>query len=181
MLDLTVRVLGHEDWPLYRDVRLAALRDSPGALRGSSDEEASADEDHWRIQMTAARRLVVERDGRVCGTVSVGRFSAEPGTADLSGLWVDPSARSTGAAGRLVDTAVTLAAAEGLKRMYYWVGTENARAIGFAISFGFRVTSHRRVVAGSGDVVADNTEIALVLPLEDDSATVPNAGPGRFV
>jgi hypothetical protein len=26
MLDLTVRVLGQEDWPLYRNVRLAAVQ-----------------------------------------------------------------------------------------------------------------------------------------------------------
>src|SRR4051794_11333823 len=120
MIDLTVRVLGQEDWPLYRAVRLAALEESPDALGATLDREAAADADHWRVQMAAARRLVVELDGRVCGVVSVGRFGEEPDSADLSGLWVDPSARCTGAAGRLVDTAVTLAAAEGLKRMYYW-------------------------------------------------------------
>jgi len=178
MLDLTVRVLGQEDWPSYRAVRLAALQDSPDALGATLDQEAAADDDHWRVQMTAARRLVVDLDGWVCGVVSVGRFSEEPDSADLSGLWVDPSARSTGAAGRLVDTAVTLAATEGLKRMYYWVGTENARAIGFATSFGFRVTSHRRAVNASEDPALDGTEIALVLPLEDDSSTVPNAAAG---
>ena len=178
MLDLTVRVLGQEDWPVYRAVRLAALQESPNVLGATLELEASADEDHWRAQMTAARRLVVELDGRVCGVVSVDRFTEEPESADLSGLWVDPSARSTGAAGRLVETAVTLTAAEGIKRMYYWVGTENARAIGFATSFGFRVASHRRAVAGAGDPSAADTEIALVLPLEDDPATVPNATAG---
>jgi len=179
MLDLTVRVLGQQDWPVYRAVRLAALEESPDVLGATRDREASADEDHWRVQMTAARRLVVELDGRVCGVVSVGRFGEEPDSADLSRLWVDPSARSTGAAGRLVDSAVTLAAAEGLKRMYYWVGTENARAIGFATSFGFRVTSRRRAVDGE-DPASGDTEIALVLPLEADSSTVPNAA-GGFV
>jgi GNAT superfamily N-acetyltransferase len=181
MIDLTVRVLGQEDWPLYRAVRLAALEESPDALGASLDQEAAADDAHWRIQMRAARRLVVELDGRVCGVASVGRFGEEPDSADLSGLWVDPSARSTGAAGRLVESAVALAAAEGLKRMYYWVGTENARAIGFATSFGFRVTSHRRVSnpgEDGDDPTADQIEIALVLPLEDDSSTVPNAAAG---
>lgn len=77
-----------------------------------------------------------------------------------------------------METAVSLTAAEGINRMYYWVGTENARAIGFATSFGFRVTSHRRAIAGAGDPTAADTEIALVLPLEDDPATVPNATAG---
>jgi GNAT superfamily N-acetyltransferase len=151
-------------------------KDSPNALGTRLDQEACADDDHWRAQVIAARRLVVELDGRVCGVVSVDRSRREPGSAELSGLWVDPSARSTGVAGRLVDTAVSLAAADGIKRMYYWVGTENARAIGFATSFGFRVTSHRRAAVGGEDPSADTTEIALVLPLEDDPANVPNAG-----
>lgn len=38
---------------------------------------------------------------------------------------------------------------QGFKRMFYWVGTDNARAIGFATSLGFRVTSHRRAVAAA--------------------------------
>lgn len=179
MFGVTVRVLGQEDWPLYKAVRLAALQESPDALGAALDQEASADDDHWRAQLASAWRLVVELDGRVCGVVSVDRFSENLESADLSGLWVDPSARSTGVAGRLVETAATLAAAEGIKRLYYWTGTENARAIGFATSFGFRVTSHRRAV--DGDSAAGEIEITLVLALEDDPATVPNATTGGFV
>lgn len=176
MFDQTVRVLDQDDWPLYRAVRLAALQESPAAFGETADDEAAADDDHWRGQMADARRLVVEEDGRVSGVVSVAGSAAEPGSADLSGLWVDPSARSTGVAGRLVEAAVDLAAAEGLHRLYYWVGTENARAIGFATSVGFRVTSHRRPGGGGAEnAAAADTEIAFVLPLEDDVTTVPNA------
>ena len=178
MLDVVVRVLGQEDWPVYRAVRLAALQESPSALGGTFEGEAAAGEGFWRAQVTAARRLVVELDGRVCGVVSVGGFSEELGSADLSGLWVDPSARSTGVAGRLVDTAITLAVADGISRIYCWVGTENGPAIGFATGFGFRVTSHRRAAAGGDGSSAGDTEIALVLPLEDDPAAVPNGTGG---
>jgi hypothetical protein len=150
MADVTVRLLGEEDWSTYRAVRLAALAESPEAFGSDLEDEAAAPDDHWRAAMTAARRLVVELDGRVCGVVSVGRPPEEP----------------------------ALATAEGAERLYYWVGTENARAIGFAISSGFRVTSHRRPAVGAGDGPADDgdTEIALVLPLEEDASTVPNAG-----
>ena len=105
-----------------------------------------------------------------CG---VGRqFQLEPGSVELFGLWVDPTARSTGVAGRLVDTAASLAAAAGATQMYYWAGTENGPAIGFATGFGFRVTSHRRP-APSDDHALGDTEIALVLGLEDDPHIVP--------
>lgn len=116
----------------------------------------------------------------MCGVVSVGRFSEEPESADLSGLWVDPSTRSTGVAARLVEAAVALAVADGVNRLYCWVGTENGPTIGFATGYGFRVTSHRRAAGGGGSPTGD-TEIALVLPLEDDPVTVPNAtGSGLY-
>jgi GNAT superfamily N-acetyltransferase len=173
MPELTVRVLEEQDWSVYREVRLAALQESPGVFGGSYDQEAAADQSYWRAQLTGARRFVAESDGSPCGVVSVGSFPQEPGSVELFGLWVDPTARSTGVAGRLVDTAATLAAADGATQMYYWSGTENGPAIGFATGFGFRITSHRRP-APSGDHALGDTEIALVLPLEEDPHIVPN-------
>ena len=182
MPELTVRVLGEQDWLIYREVRLAAVQESPRSVFGDiHDHEPTADQTYWRSQLTAARRIVAELDGSPCGVVSVGEFQQEPGSGEareLFGLWVDPTARSTGVTGRLVETAVTLAAAEGVKQLYSWVGTENGPAIGFAIGFGFRITSHRRP-ANSGDHTLGDTEIALVLPLEEDLHTVPNAAAGN--
>jgi GNAT superfamily N-acetyltransferase len=176
MLDLTVRLLSQEDWPPYRAVRLTASRESADALGASFDQEAAADDDPWRAQVDAGWRLVVELDGRPCGVVSVEGLGEEAGSAHLTGPWIDPSARCTGAAGRLVETAATLASAEGIKRLYYRVGTENAGGIGFATSSGSRVTSHRRAAAAGGEDPAGGTETALILSLEDDPATVPDAG-----
>jgi len=178
MPELTVRVLAEQDWPIYREVRLAALQESPGVFGDSYDHEAAADLTSWQSQLAAAQRFVAESDGSPCGVVSVRSLRYELGAVELFGLWVDPAARSTGVAGRLVDTAATLAAADGATQMYYWAGIENGPAIGFATGFGFRVTSHRRP-ASSGDQALGDTEIALVLALEDDPHIIPNAGAGR--
>ena len=179
MHELTVRVLDERDWPIYREIRLAALQESPGVFGDRYDAEAAADQTYWRSQLAAARRIVAESDGSPCGVVAVRSFDQEPGSVELFGLWVDPTARSTGVAGRLVDTAATLAAVEGATQMYYWAGTENGPAIGFATGFGFRITSHRRP-ATSGDDALGDTEIALALALEDDPHIVPNATVGRL-
>jgi GNAT superfamily N-acetyltransferase len=179
MPELTVRVLEEQDWLSYREVRLAALEESPDVFGDTSDEEAAAGPTYWRSQLTAARRVVAELDGSPCGVVSVGVFHQEPGSIELFGLWVDPTACSIGVAGRLVDTAASLAAVEGATRMYYWAGTENGPAIGFATGFGFRISSYRRP-ATIGDHALGDTEIALVLPLQDDPHIVPNATAGRL-
>ena len=179
MPELIVRVLDEQDWPLYREIRLAALQESPGVFGDRHYHEAAADHTYWRSQLAAARRIVAESDGTPCGVVSVGTFDQEPGSVELFGLWVDPTARATGVAGRLVDTAATLAAVEGATQMYSWAGTENGPAIGFATGFGFRITSHRRP-ATTGESALGDTEIALVLPLEDDPHIVPNATVARL-
>ena len=179
MPELTVRVLEEEDWLIYRQVRLAALEESSSVFGDTYDREAAADQTHWRSQVTAARRVVAESDGSLCGVVSVGDFPQEPGAMELFDLWVEPTARSTGVAGRLVDTAATLAADEGATQLYSWAGTENGPAIGFATGFGFRISSRRRPVT-VGDHALGDTEVALVLPLVDDPHIVPNATAGRL-
>ena len=76
MPELTVRVLEEQDWPVDREVRLAALQESPGVFGDSYEQEAAADQTHWRSQVTAARRIVAESDGSPCGVVSVSRIFA---------------------------------------------------------------------------------------------------------
>ncbi|HET9872181.1 MAG TPA: GNAT family N-acetyltransferase [Propionibacteriaceae bacterium] len=173
MTAITVRVLGEEDWQLYRAVRLDALQDSPEAFLHTYDEESAYDEDYWRARMRRSQRLVAEQDGHPQGTVSVGFFPDDPRSADVFGLWVAPDARHTGTAWRLVEAAAALAADEGCTQLFYWVGTENGRGIAFASNFGFRLTSRRRPIRVQNPDFGDQ-EIAFVLSLEGDPAAVPN-------
>jgi hypothetical protein len=57
-------------------------------------------------------------------------------------------------------------------QLYYWVGTDNARAVGFANNFGFRTTDYRRPSRGSD--LQPSEEIAMVLWLEPDATSSPN-------
>jgi hypothetical protein len=57
-------------------------------------------------------------------------------------------------------------------QLYYWVGTDNGRAIGFAQNFGFRTTDYRR--SSRSSQFEPGEEIAMVLPLEPDTTLSPN-------
>ncbi len=59
-------------------------------------------------------------------------------------MYVVPEARGTGVSWRLVEAAAALATQEAYLQLYYWVGTDNGRAVGFANNFGFRITDYRR-------------------------------------
>jgi ribosomal protein S18 acetylase RimI-like enzyme len=176
MPKLTVRGLDENDWSDYREVRLAALQEAPFAFVGSYEDEQQYDEAHWRSEVRSCRRLVLERDKRIVGVVSLKTLPDDPEGADVSGLWVAPEARHTGAAMRLVEAAAGLAAEEGRSKIYYWVGSENAAAIGFALNAGFLSTSRRRTAATQHPEFGDQ-EIAFVLSLAGDPAAIPNASP----
>ena len=177
MSDITVRVLGENEWEQYRSVRLSALEEAPEAFVASADEERAYEEDFWRNRMRRSHRLLAEREGAPVGVASIGQARQDgekdnEKVAELFGLWVAPAARGTGVASQLVQAGADAARQQGRSHLAYWVGADNGRAVAFASGFGFRPTDSRRPmrVRGEGD---DEDEIAMVLPLGEDRG-VPN-------
>ena len=174
MSEINVRVLREEDGQVYRDIRLAALREAPGAFVATRAQEEALDEQMWRERVGRSRRLVAERDGRSLGVVSLGHTEEpNPGTAELFGLWVEPEARGTGVAWKLVEAGADQALRDGLSHLSYWVGTDNGRAVAFASSFGFRPGANRRPMRVAGEEDGAE-EMAMVLPLGVDPGSVPS-------
>ena len=174
MSEINVKVLGEEDWQVYRDLRLAALQESPGAFVATLEQEEALDEQRWRERVGRSRRLVAERDGAVLGVVSVGHDDeAHAGTAELFGLWVTPEVRGSGVAWKLVEAGADQAFRDGRSHLSYWVGTGNGRAVAFASSFGFRPGNRRRQMRATGQEDGDE-EMAMVLPLGADPGSVPS-------
>ena len=88
--------------------------------------------------MTRSYRLLAERGPLAQGIVSLGPYEEDPSAAEVFGLYVVPDARGTRVSWRLVEAAGALATRQGYLQLYYWVGTDNARAVGFGKNFGFR-------------------------------------------
>jgi GNAT superfamily N-acetyltransferase len=176
MTEITVRVLDESAWSLYRDVRLRALAESPGSFTATLAEEADREEQFWRDRMTRSPRLLAERGSQRQGIVSLGPYEQEPAAAEVFGLYVVAEARGTGVAWRLVEAAAALAIQKAYLQLYYWVGTDNGRAVGFAKNFGFRTTDYRRPARSSDPEPGE--EIAMVLSLEPDATSAPNPTSG---
>jgi ribosomal protein S18 acetylase RimI-like enzyme len=180
MTDVTERPLGEEDWDTYRQVRLAALKESPDVFVSTYAEEDAFDEEFWRLRMKRSMRLLAERDGQPVGVVSMGdakpfgdELEEAPGSdiAEIFGMWVAPEARGTGVAWRLVDAAAAEARRAGHSHLMLWVVTDNGRAVAFYSSYGFRPSDSRRPVRTDESL----TEMAMVLPVRDDPGAVPNS------
>ena len=173
MTEITVRVLEESEWALYRDVRLRALAESPESFTTNLADEADRDEQFWRERITRSHRLLAERGSVPQGIVSLGQYEPDPSAAEVFGLYVIPDARGTGVSWRLVEAAAALAIQQGYVQLYYWVGTDNARAVGFAKNFGFQTTDYRRP-ARSASGLQPSEEIAMVMWLEPDATATPN-------
>ena len=183
MDETTVRALGDEDWQVYRDIRIKALKESPDAFAASAQQEEQKDEEFWHKRMSRSRRLVAEQDGAVVGVVSVKTLDPDETkrddkAAELFGLYVVPELRGKGISWKLVQAATDQARSDEHAHIVYWVGTDNGRAVAFASSFGFRPTDARRPMRSqdaSDDEDDDNLEMAMVFPLSQDPHNVPSS------
>ena len=173
MSEITVRPLGVEEWEQYRSMRLTALAESPEAFVAAHDDEAAEPESFWRARMERSVRLLAERDGEGLGIASVGGYEDDGSVAQLFGLFVRPEARGSGVAARLVTTGAKVAAGQGRSQLYYWVGTDNGRAVAFASSFGFRPTGNRRPMRVRSEDDGEE-EVAMTLPLRGDRGGLPD-------
>ncbi len=118
--------LGPDDWAVFRDIRLRALAEAPGAFGSRLDDWAEAPEERWRDRVENVALNVVARLGDA--TVGMASGDVDGEDAELISMWVDPAARGTGVAGALIDAVV--AWARGLDRAtYLMVRSDNPRAI----------------------------------------------------
>jgi GNAT superfamily N-acetyltransferase len=145
MGEIAVGVLEEDSWQDHRDVRLAALRESPEAFLATYAEEAMQPEQYWRHCMVRADRLLAESNGAPLGVASVDLDEEAADSASVSDLWVTPEARNTGVASRLVQAAADQAIQRGFTKPVL-VGQHRKRARD-------RVRQQRRL---PGDVAASN-------------------------
>ena len=161
-------------WRTYRDVRLAALIDSPRAFWAQYAEAAERTDEEWRERCattgatTGATWLAFD-DGRPVGTVGLWHAEEQPAhEVYLVGMWVATVARGTDVATRLVATrlvaaALTSAAASGWRRVVLDVAHENARAGAFYTRLGFRATGEVDTMPWDPSVTEET--LALDLPV----------------
>jgi RimJ/RimL family protein N-acetyltransferase len=151
---ITVRSLGPDQWETWRDLRLAALSDSPDAFsadpahwQGDNDTEP-----RWRKRLSSVPYNAV---AELTGDGPVGMVSAtDPdgaGSVELISMWVAPSARGKGVGEALVEAVAAWARSVGAHRVVLRVFEANARAQGLYRRSGFNPTGAFRSEPGAPD------------------------------
>jgi len=136
---LETRVLSPDDWPLWRELRLAALTEAPYAF-GSTLAEWQGDgdrEERWRNRLAIPGiHLVVLLNGIPAGMVS-GIPSERPEAVEVISVWVAPQARGHGVGDRLMHEVGLWARGLAATTVQLSVMPDNQRAIALYLRHGF--------------------------------------------
>lgn len=140
---IELQVLASDDWPIWRELRLAALTEAPNAFGSRlADWQGEGDrEERWRarLDIPGSYNLVAVLDGRPVGMAS-GVPAAEKGVAELISMWVRPTARGRGAGDQLVSAVVRWARDIGVDVLQLAVTQGNEAAAALYQRNGFRYT-----------------------------------------
>jgi ribosomal protein S18 acetylase RimI-like enzyme len=129
-----------DDWLRFRDVRLAALTESPEMFGSTLAREQELDEVEWRRRAARPATFLASRDGVDIGMAGV--YETD-GTWWISGIWVAPAARGTGAVDALIDACESVAQAAGATTVALLVMEDNARGRRAYVRLGYTLTGAR--------------------------------------
>ncbi|WP_190131076.1 GNAT family N-acetyltransferase [Streptomyces mashuensis] len=138
---VTLRVVTTDDWPLWRDLRVAALTESPHAFKARVADWHRGGEEEWRARFgrPGAHHLVAFLDGRGVGLargVPVG-----DGVSELRSLWAGSRVRGRGAGDLLLGAVEAWARGSGAATLRLTVIPGNDHAMALYRRHGFAVTT----------------------------------------
>jgi ribosomal protein S18 acetylase RimI-like enzyme len=139
MNPVNVDRLGPGDWQVLRDVRLAALEDSPHAFWAKLSDECRYGRDKWSSFVSTVAWFVARLDnGDVAGVAGLlEQHESEP---EVISMWVVPAERGHGTGARLTLAAVHQAESHGARSVGLWVTDGNTAACRMYQRLGFQFT-----------------------------------------
>jgi GNAT superfamily N-acetyltransferase len=164
---IDLKVLTPDDWPLWRELRLAALGEAPHAFGSRlADWQGEGDrEERWRerLELPGSHNLVALLDGRPVGMASGVPDDSRPAgdhARELISMWIAPEARGRGVADLLIRTVEDWARGAGGTELRLAVTETNEPAIALYHRHGFAET-------GQWDLMPDGVryEIVMAKPL----------------
>lgn len=151
-----VRRIGPEDGPALREVRLAAIADSPGTFTTVLEAAADRPAEAWELVAAAHSEAgdqatwFAEIDGRTAGMISA--FRTADGFVTMTSLWSAPEFRRMGVADALVAEVRRWAVSTGATEVRQWLVERNSHARAFHEGLGFEPTGAERRFEPSPDI-----------------------------
>ena len=142
---ITVRRIQIGETDLYKQMRLASLRDAPYAFGTAYDSALQRTAESWHEQAertaqgTDRATFIAFFDDLPIGMTALYRREDTVDTGELLQVWVGPEHRGTNVAWDLMDAAFKWARENNFGRIIAGVTKVNARALKFYIKYGFSI------------------------------------------
>jgi RimJ/RimL family protein N-acetyltransferase len=153
------------DWRTYREIRLAALKESPSAFASTWQAEASFPEARWKERAQQSQdgeagtiTVAIDDTGRWVGLAGAFRPGDRGADAELISMWVAPECRGSGIGMELVFAVMAWTDSHQASTVGLWVNATNRAAMSLYERAGF-------VPTGESDKLPsdpDQTEIRML-------------------
>jgi ribosomal protein S18 acetylase RimI-like enzyme len=150
-----------DDWQVVRDLRLAALQDSPGAFASTYAREAGRTEEEWRDWVGRCAFFAAGTDGIAACIVE--QDGEHAGWGHLVSMWVAPTARRTGVGSALIEHVLAYAREQSYDGVLLWVADPNTGARALYERHGFAPTGETGPLPSDPSI----TEQVLALSLRE--------------
>ena len=164
----SVRQFQFDEWQLYRELRLAALRDSPDAFGSTLAREEAFLEEDWIARLAEGvasalnyPMLAEDDSGRAVGLGWVRIEPTDTSTATLYQVWIHPDARRRHIGQALLASAVHWAREVGARVMELHVALGPNSALAFYRRAGFVETGARGPLRPGSEQVEQSMRLLL--------------------
>lgn len=143
----------------FRKIRLASLKDSPGAFKSTYLEMLLLPDKIWEQQLANLTTFVAVEKRNDIGIVRCAIDSNESNAAYVYSLWVQIEHRGCGVANALIEAVLKWARAKCMEKVILNVVENNQPAISFYHKKGFELTGKSEPIKGDDGL----TELQMVV------------------
>jgi RimJ/RimL family protein N-acetyltransferase len=143
IMAIYVKQLISEDWKIFREIRLLALKESPSAFGGSYEKEFKYSESKWRDPLSLKDRaaFVLFDDEKSIGLGFVRVFDERPDEAGLFMGYIAKEHRGLGLSKKLYQARIDWAIDKpAIKTIVTYNKSSNMAAQRMNKGFGFKLT-----------------------------------------
>jgi GNAT superfamily N-acetyltransferase len=140
---MTIRRIQMGEMELYKQIRLASLKDAPYAFETTYESAVQRSDEAWRERAESGARgndgatFLVFSEDRQIGMAGIFRSQGQIDMAELMQVWVDPGYRGSMVAWDLMDAIFGWAKENDFRRIIAGVTKVNPRALTFYTRYGF--------------------------------------------
>lgn len=147
---MKIQATEEQDWMILKEIRLAALLDTPTAFGVSYQTAITNSDEQWKQRAsseTHPKFWLAFKGDKPIGMIGAGLD--QENRYNLIAIWVEPESRQLGVAERLVNAVKAEAISNGFTQVFLDVSPDNLKASQFYKKHGFTFINEEKPLASS--------------------------------